>query len=262
MDFTNFKFSKQLPFNKAIKKLIDALDLNNLQVTTNKSISELKAPPYKVDSVTMSGEPGYINNKLNELRRIILTRLRNYTDSYESINTKIHTLGLAEILITEKIIYWDLDFPELYEGPQSLDMIDKNNLVKVVRFDELDFSDKIIYEILKHHKVRIEFFQFLIKCIQFHIRKLTLSLETYSEINYDTHLKSIDLVEVWLGLIKMGCFNLKEKNEVVIRNEFFKLFGFKDIQFNDIHNHIKSRKFVKFSFIKKMNTALIKAYEK
>lgn len=262
MDFTNFKFSKQLPLNKAIKKLIEVLDLQNLQVKTNKSYAELGPPPYIVDAVTMSGKPEYIRSKLNELRKIILVHLNKYSDSTESINTKIQALGLAEILITEKLIYWDLKFSELYEGPFILDMLDINDKPKDVTIIELIISEEIKDEIVEHHNVRIAFFQFLIKCIQFHIRKLTLSLETYSEINYETSLKPIDLLEVWLGLKEMGCFKGQRKNEAAIRNEFFKLFGFKDIQFNDKHNQIKVRKLPKFTFIEKMHEALKNDYEK
>lgn len=261
MDFTNFKFPIDLEPNIAITKLIDVLDLQNLQFLTSNSFEVLEKPPYIVHAVTMSGTPDFVKIRLKEMRERIIEYLNDYANSQESIDTKIQILGQVEIILTEKLFYWDIKYQELYDGPMSFDLIDVNNNVKVVVLHELEIPDFIKNEIIKHHNVRIAFFQLLIKYISLLIKKIKYYNPTYN-IDANTNLKSTDLLEIWLGLKEMGFLEGNEKNEIRIRTDFFKLFGFPETQYNDKHNQIKKRQKPKFIFVEKMLATLKDVYEK
>ena len=195
------------------------------------------------------------------MRAEVLEYLNNYANSLESIDTKIQVLSQTEILLTEKLFYWDLEFPDLYDGPLKFDLIDLDNNLKVVTIHELVIPDVIKNEIRQHHNVRLAFFQLLIKHISLLIKKVYYHNINYS-IDDNTNFKSIDLLEVWIGLKEMGLLKGTENNETKIRKDFFKLFGLPEIQFNDKHNQIKKRQQPKFIFLEKMHSALKKAYEK
>ena len=261
MDLLNFTFPIELEPNKAIAKLIDVLDLQNLQFMTVRKFEDLEPPPYIVDAVTMTGRPSFVNSRLKEMRDRIIEYFNEYANSLESIDTKIQVLSQTEILLTEKLFYWDLEFPELYDGPLKFDLIDLDNNLKVVVFTELVVSDAIKKEIVEHHNVRIAFFELLIKQISLLIKKAYYHNINYS-IDDNTNFKSIDLLEVWIGLKEMGLLEGNKKNEVKIRKDFFNLFGLPEIQYNDKHNQIKTRQQPKFIFLEKMHTALKNAYEK
>ena len=261
MDLLNFKFPIELEPNKAIAKLIDVLDLQNLQFITSQKFNDSEPPPYKVDTVTMTGTPGYVNSRLKDMRDTIIQYFNDYANSKESIATKIQMLGQSEILLTEKLFYWDIKFPELYDGPLKFDLLDYNNNLKVVVFTELVVPDNIKEEIVQHHNVRLAFFQLLIKHIILLEKKVNYYNSNYT-IDDTTNFKSSDLLEVWIGLKEMGFLEGNEKNELRLRTDFFKLFGIPEIQYNDKHNQIKTRKIPKFIFIEKMLSALKSAYEK
>lgn len=261
MDFINFRFPTELEPSKAIAKLIEVLDLQNLQLMTFRKFENLEPPPYIVDAVTMTGKPDYVKSRLKEMRAEVLEYLNNYANSLESIDTKIQVLSQTEILLTEKLFFWDLEFPELYDGPLKSDLIDLDNNLKVVTIHELVVPDVIKNEIKQHHNVRLAFFQLLIKHISLLIKKVYYHNINYS-IDDNTNFKSIDLLEVWIGLKEMGLLKGNENNETKIRKDFFKLFGLPEIQFNDKHNQIKKRQQPKFIFLEKMHSALKNAYEK
>jgi len=261
MDFINFRFPTELEPSKAIAKLIEVLDLQNLQFITSQKINDLGHPPYAVDDVTMTGKPDYVKSRLKEMRVEVLECLNNYANSLESIDTKIQVLSQTEILLTEKLFYWDLEFPDLYDGPLKFDLIDLDNNLKVVTIHELVIPDVIVNEIKQHHNVRLAFFQLLIKKISLLIKKVYYHNINYS-IDDNTNFKSIDLLEVWIGLKEMGLLKGNENNELRLRSDFFKLFGLPEIQFNDKHNQIKKRQQPKFIFLEKMHSALKNAYEK
>ena len=261
MDFTTFTFQTELEPNKAIAKLIEVLDLQNLQFMTSQKLNDLGNPPYAVDAVTMTGEPNYVKLGLKKMRDTIINYFNDYVNSEESIDTKILMLSEVEILLSEKLFYWDIRFPELYDGPLKFDLIDLDNNLKVVVFTELVVSDAIKKEIVEHHNVRIAFFELLIKQISLLIKKAYYHNINYS-IDDNANFKSIDLLEVWIGLKEMGLLEGNKKNETKIRKDFFKLFGLPEIQYNDKHNQIKTRQQPKFIFLEKMHTALKNSYEK
>ena len=261
MDLTNFKFPIDLEPNIAITKLIDVLDLQNLQFLTSNSFEVLEKPPYTVHAVTMSGTPYFVKTRLKEMRERIIEYSNNYANSQESIDTKIQILGQIEIILTEKLFYWDIKYQELYDGPLSFDLIDLDNNVMVVSINELEIPEIIKNEIIKHHNVRIAFFQLLIKYISLLIKKIKYYDPNYT-IEENTNFKSIHLLEIWLGLKEMGFMEGNEKNEIRIRTDFFKLFGFPEIQYNDKHNQIKKRQKPKFIFVENMLATLKDVYEK
>jgi len=261
MDLLNFTFPIELEPNKAIAKLIDVLDLQNLQFMTNRKFEDLEPPPYIVDAVTITGTPSFINSRLKEMRGRIIEYFDEYANSLESIDTKIQMLSQTEILLTEKLFYWDLEFPELYDSPLKFDLIDLENNLKDVSIHELVVPDVIKNEIIQHHNVRLAFFQLLIKHIILLEKKVNYYNSNYI-IDDNTNFKSSDLLEVWIGLKEMGFLEGNEKNELRLRTDFFKLFGIPEIQYNDKHNQIKTRKIPKFIFIEKMLSALKSAYEK
>jgi len=261
MDLTNFKFPIKLEPNIAITKLIDVLDLQNLQFLTSKSFEVFEKPPYIVDDVTMSGTHDFVKSRLKEMRERIIDYLNDFANSQESIDTKIQILGQIEIILTEKLFYWDIKYPELYDSPLSFDLIDVDNKVMVVSINELEIPEIIKNEIIKHHNVRIAFFELLIKHINLLIKKVNYYNTNYN-IDGNTNLKSIDLLEIWLGLKEMGFLEGNEKNEIRIRTDFFKLFGFPEIQYNDKHNQIKKRQKPKFIFVENMLATLKVVYEK
>ena len=261
MDFINFVFPIDVEPNKAISKLIEVLDLHNLQFLTSKKFEDLKTLPYVVDGVTMTGKPEFVNSRLKEIRTRIIDYLNDYANSHESIETKIHMLGHVELLITEKLFYWDIEYPELYDSQFNFDLIDLDNYVKVVGLHELEIPLEIKKEIIQHHNVRLAFFELLIKYIRLLIKKTKYSNPNYT-IDDNINYKSIDLLEIWLGLKEMGFLEGNEKNEINIRTDFFKLFGVPEIQYNDKHNQIKKRQKPKFIFVEKMLNALNNAYEK
>ena len=261
MDFINFVFPIDVEPNKAISKLIEVLDLHNLQFLTSKKFEDLKTLPYVVDGVTMTGKPEFVNSRLKEIRTRIIDYLNDYANSHESIETKIHMLGHVELLITEKLFYWDIEYPELYESPLSFELIDSDSKLKDVVLHELVIPDVIKKEIIEHHNVRIAFFHLLIKYVNLLKMKVKHNNANYT-VDDNINLKSVDLLEIWIGLKEMGFLEGNEMNEIRIRADFFKLFGFPEIQYNDKHGQIKKRMNPKFIFVEKMLNALNDAYEK
>ena len=261
MDLINFTFPTESEPDIAIEKLLKVLDLQSLQFLTSQTFSEIETPPYKVDAVTMTGTPDFVKNSLKEMREKIFKYLNDYSNSQESIHSKIQMLSQVEILLTEKLFYWDIEYPELYESPLSFELIDSDSKLKDVVLHELVIPDVIKKEIIEHHNVRIAFFHLLIKYVNLLKMKVKHNNANYT-VDDNINLKSVDLLEIWIGLKEMGFLEGNEMNEIRIRADFFKLFGFPEIQYNDKHGQIKKRMNPKFIFVEKMLNALNDAYEK
>jgi hypothetical protein len=236
MDLINFTFPTEVEPDIAIEKLLKALDLQNLQFMTNQTFSEIETPPYKVDAVTMTGTPDFVKYSLKEMREKIFQYLNDYANSQESIHSKIQMLSEVEMLLTEKLFYWDIDYPELYESPLSFELIDSDSKLKDVVLHELVIPDVIKKEIIEHHNVRIAFFQLLIK----YVNLLKMKINHYNAnyiVDDNVNLKSVDLLEIWIGLKEMGFLEGNEKKEIKIRTDFFKLFAFQ--KFNIMTSIVK-----------------------
>lgn len=260
MDGPKYKMDSTLLPDEQISHLLNFLDISNLKFFTNSNIS-LTSPPYNVDVITMTGTSDYIKTELTEIRSKLFAYFTEYAISAEAISDKIFHLSQVEIMISEKILDWDIRFPELYDSPVLFDLIDPYFKQLKVRVDQVFLNDCIKKEIHDHHMVRVAFLTLLSKKIKLEIQRILTQQKVIQKKSEKS--KALDLLEIWLGLKTMGYLdNLKEHEIAIKRNEFLSLFGIADSNYNDKHNQIKKRKIPKFIFIENMRNALINSYEK
>jgi hypothetical protein len=259
MDISNFKVDSKLPLNVLFDRLLSVLDLNNLQFKVNKKHEDLGAPPFRVNQITMSGEPNYVSLKLKQFRSPMIDLITAYSDSEESNHTKINMLGTIQIKILERVFNWDILLPELYEGPMYFDLIDLENELQTVSIKELIISDNQKNEIIEHHNIRLAFLKLINKHIEIQLLKLQYNISPSIE---DKNTSELDLTELWMGLEIVGCFNGLNKNEKSItRKKLYDVFGVIDKNYNDKHNQIKNRGKTKFRYLEKMILLLNKKYK-
>jgi hypothetical protein len=260
MDLENFTIEKNTPLNLDFQRLLNSIDLQALQFMINKTHSECISTPILVNGVTMSGKSDKVRQSLKEIRATIFSKIIEYSESEESIDTKLETLGAIEIALAEKLFYWEITFPELYEGPLHFDLIDINNEIRVVTMLDIIIPNEIRIEIIEHHNVRLSFINLIKRQIE--IQQLKIRYQFDKPIDQPQN-KELELAEIWLGLETMGYFSELNQNEKAQkRKTFYQLFGVVDRNYNYKSNQINQRKIPRFLFINKMLEDLMKKYEK
>jgi hypothetical protein len=242
------------------KELLDLLEPSYVEMKLNYEINEGVNPPYIPEFVSISGKADYINDVLKTIRNKLFDYLEGYAFSEESLDNKLISLSKLDILMSEKALDWDLRFPDLYRGAFSVEVVDIKGNYRQVLATDIMYHQKIKDEIDAHHKSRIFFLELVIKYTRLLIDRINLPvLKSETENVYN---KSLDLLEVWLGLKATGFLKGLNSSQIAQkRKDFFKLFNLDDINYNDKHNQIKQRQVPKFLFTMKLLETLKDEYE-
>jgi hypothetical protein len=250
-----FNYYHKSSFDKNVRLLCKHLSVKNIQFISFKTNEE--NGKYIVNSASWTGSFSYIKPILKKTFIKFSTALEVFTESDESIETKILTLKKALLIIDHYLLANDpFDIISLdMSNTIDLKFYDGKEVKGGVHINECDtLSKEIVDEIYQHLDIRTRHLKRLIKEIKIELLKLELNplLEKIKKEEGNDE-KEIQLIEVWLGLKQMGFLDHLDKTEhTKHRKAFFELFGLTDRNYKTRHRDIKNRTAYKALFLREM----------
>jgi len=254
-----FIFNKEQTLHENTKRLVKLASLYAMEFYTNELISENPGHKYTLNSVSILGTPKYVHMCLKELCEKFISCIKEYIEGDDSFEEKMYQLDetisiFQEFrLSNEAYSYFLLDTPDYF----ILHTQDQNTID--VTLNQIYINTGNYIEIINEHLVvRDKHFSMLEKNISLIQRKCMIELQRYKIDNPKSNLKkTLELMEVWIGLDEAGFFDYIPSNErgfrkPLIRNKMFELLGLSDINYKKNRALLMERKSSKPEYLHKL----------
>ena len=259
----NFKIKEGQNLIEKIKSLIRLSGIDHLEFFTNETLNKPKGHVYEIDSLTMIGEPEYINQMLYKTFNEIKIWLTEYVNSEENYKTKILELKYSAYEIEEFIILNTENACFLPQLPNTFTLRTNNKTEKQnersdinVTLHELRLKQSHYETISRHIQIRSMYLEILHKFINVKIEKLELDfIEKPKNFPGAINENEIKLLEVWIALKNLGFFDNLTSNHIELsklRSSFFSIFNLQDWNYKKNYDKLYRTKNIKATFLLEM----------
>jgi len=259
----NFKINKDNSLIDNIHFLIRLSGIDHLEFYTNETLNKPKGHVFEIDSLTMIGEPEYINQMLSLAFDEIKKWLTEYVNSEENYKTKILDLKKSAYEIQEFLIFNTENACFLPQLPNTFTLRTNNKIEKQnersdinVTIHELRLKQSHYEAISRHIQIRSMYFEILHKFFNLKIENLELDfIEKPKDYSVPINENEIKLLEVWIALKNLGFFDNLKSNHIELsklRSSFFSIFNLRDWNYKQNYDKLYRTKNIKANFLLEM----------
>lgn len=259
----NYKIKKDGSPTGNIKVLVRLAGIDYLEFFTQENLDKPKGHLYEIDSLSMIGDPEYMNQMLYKTFNEIKIWLTEYVNSEENYKTKILELKYAAYEIEEFLILNTENAYFLAQLPNTFILRNINKTEKQsersdinVTLHELILQQSHYETISRHIQIRSMYLEILHKFINVKIEKLELDfIEKPKNFPGAINENEIKLLEVWIALKNLGFFDNLTSNHIELsklRSSFFSIFNLQDWNYKKNYDKLYRTKNIKANFLLEM----------
>jgi hypothetical protein len=244
-----FIFNKEQTLPENTKRLVKLASLSALEFYTDESITETIGHQYTLNGVSILGTPSFVNICLKELSQKFISHIKEYLEGDDSFEEKMCQIDETLLIFQEFRIsneaysYFLLDIPDYF----LLHTQDQKSIE--VTLNQININTGNCIDIINEHlNVRNRHILMIEKNISINQQKFITELQRHKIDNPDSNpQKTLELMEVWIGLDESGFLDYIPSNErgvikPLIRKKMFELFNLTDINYKKLRAQLMERK--------------------